>query len=517
MQTVLNQIGDWNPQLFRELKGRLNRRSLIITVLTAAIGQFLLFEAFLGEREGLINFFRALNWLIPFLLLLPGSWLLISDIEKEEQRGTLNFIRLSPQSSSSILVGKLLGVPILVYLGLALIVPLHLWAAIALAVPLGFLITYYGLLGVAACLVFSLALLCSLASKAAPGVTNNSTRVSGLAALFAVLVGLGFVPIYMIWNLNTVWNFFGNYVVEYPDQASWQWFFLPVSQNPFVGHVFTLANAGLAIAGVWQILTRCFHDPNITLLSKRHSFRFVAYVNILPLGFFVQSPSPIGSADYTGALAVLGTLNFVAVLGLIATLLPSRQTLIDWARYRRERQDRPAEKRWAWLQDWVMNEKSPALLAIAINLGIVAVILGLWILCWPSEQPKLLALAGLALCLSLLAVYAAIAQVLLLLKTPQRALWVAATLGFMTLAPFFVAAMTEGGLVETDSILLFSPFLWVALPHTTIPTLLLSFLGQWVAVGLLNWRFFSQLRKLGASSSQLLLTDAPTQRLRSSG
>ncbi len=515
MQTVLNQIGDWNPQLLRELKGRLNRRSLVITVLTAAIGQFLLFEAFLGEREGLINFFRALNWLIPFLLLLPGSWLLISDIEKEEQRGTLNFIRLSPQSSSSILVGKLLGVPILVYLGLALVLPLHLWAAIALAVPLGFLITYYGLLGVAGCLVFSLSLLCSFASKAALGV-NSHSRGSGLAALFAVLVGLGFVPTYMVWNLNTVWNFFGNYVVEYSDQASWQWFFLPVSQNPLVGHVFTLANAGLAIAWVWQILTRYFHDPNATLLRKQQSFGFFAYLNLLPLGFFVQSPSPMGSEGYMEALAVLGTLNLLGVLLLIATLLPSRQALIDWARYRRERQDRPAARRLAWLQDLVTNEKSPASVAIALNLEIVAVILGLWILLWPSEQPKLLAFSGLALYLSLLAVYAAIAQFLLLLKTPQRALWVAATLGFMMIAPILVAAATEGSPVETDSFLLFSPFLWIALPHMTIPTLLLSFLGQWVAVGLLNWRFLDQLQKLGASSSQSLLTSSSAQRLRSS-
>lgn len=516
MQTVLNRIGDWNPQLFRELKGRLNRRNLVITLLTAAIGQFLLFEIFLGEPEGLINFFRALNWLIPFLLLLPGSWLLISDIEKEEQRGTLNFIRLSPQSGSSILVGKLLGVPILVYLGLVLVLPLHLWAAIALEVPLGFLMSYYGLLGVAGCLIFSLSLLCSFAGKTALGVNNNA-RGSGLAALFAVLVGLGFVPTYMVWNLSTVWNFFGNYVVEYSDQASWQWLFLPVSQNPLVGHVFTLANAGLAIAGVWQILTRYFHDPNTTLLKKRQSFGFVAYLNLLPLGFFVQSPSPMGSEGYMEALAVLGTFNLIGVLLLIATVLPSRQALIDWARYRRERQDRiGTARRLAWLQDLVTNEKSPAFLTIALNLGIVAVILGVWILLWPSEQSKLLALAGLALCLSLLALYAAIAQFLLLLKTPQRALWVAATLGFMMIAPILMAAVTEGSPVETDSFLLFSPFLWLALPHMTIPTLLLSFLGQWGVVGLLNWRFLDQLQKLGASSSQSLLTSASAQRLRSS-
>ena len=48
-------------------------------------------------------------------LLVMGTYLLIADLSREERRGTLNFIRMSPESAKNILLGKLLGVPILVY------------------------------------------------------------------------------------------------------------------------------------------------------------------------------------------------------------------------------------------------------------------------------------------------------------------------------------------------------------------------------------------------------------------
>ena len=60
---------------------------------------------------------------------------MINDLAKEEQRGTLNFIRLSPQTEQSILFGKMLGVPSLVYLFIILSIPLHLWSGIALEFP----------------------------------------------------------------------------------------------------------------------------------------------------------------------------------------------------------------------------------------------------------------------------------------------------------------------------------------------------------------------------------------------
>ena len=167
LPNLLLSFSDWNPQFFREVKGRLKNRNLTLTVLSSFLLQFALLFYFWAalpapkvtpssryctgkaiytywhdcvlDAQGnvLVNWqiwwtdlFQALTWILPFILLIAGVYLLISDLAKEEQRGTLNFIRLSPQASQTILLGKLLGVPLLVYLGVLLAVPLHLWLAV---------------------------------------------------------------------------------------------------------------------------------------------------------------------------------------------------------------------------------------------------------------------------------------------------------------------------------------------------------------------------------------------------
>jgi hypothetical protein len=146
----LARLGDWNPQLFRELKGRLKPRNLTIAVAISLLGQLLLLISFAGQlpvddargvvsnrycisnlnreciRDAVGNF--TINWQLwsldvftwlsligIFAMLVVGTYMLISDLSREEHRGTLNFIRLSPQPTQSILTGKLLGVPILLY------------------------------------------------------------------------------------------------------------------------------------------------------------------------------------------------------------------------------------------------------------------------------------------------------------------------------------------------------------------------------------------------------------------
>ncbi len=77
-----------------------------------------------------LDLFTWLSIIGCFTLLVAGTYLIINDLAAEERRETLNFIRLSPQSPQSILWGKMLGVPILLYIGVILAVPLHLWCCI---------------------------------------------------------------------------------------------------------------------------------------------------------------------------------------------------------------------------------------------------------------------------------------------------------------------------------------------------------------------------------------------------
>ena len=114
-------------------------------------------------------------------LLIVGTYMLVADIEREKQRGTLNFIRLTPQSASSILAGKILGVPILLYTAIALLLPLHLVASWQSHIPLSLTISFY-LAVIASCgFFYSLALLWSLLDISISGL--KPWLASGLLVL----------------------------------------------------------------------------------------------------------------------------------------------------------------------------------------------------------------------------------------------------------------------------------------------------------------------------------------------
>jgi hypothetical protein len=48
--TWIDRIGEWNPQLLREVKGRLKGRNIAIALTISLVGQFLLFFSWSSER-----------------------------------------------------------------------------------------------------------------------------------------------------------------------------------------------------------------------------------------------------------------------------------------------------------------------------------------------------------------------------------------------------------------------------------------------------------------------------------
>ena len=148
---IVEAIGDWNPQLLRELKSRVNWRNSIVTGLLS-IG---LQASFLAYRSTLLPIDRVtddtvypqycqidlafrcaadalgnpiIDWaqwwahvamgsgLIFVLMATVGAYFVAGSFRQERELGTLDFLRLVPRSSATVLVGKLLGVPVLVYL-----------------------------------------------------------------------------------------------------------------------------------------------------------------------------------------------------------------------------------------------------------------------------------------------------------------------------------------------------------------------------------------------------------------
>jgi hypothetical protein len=87
------------------------------------------------------------GWVLFLGLILGSVYMLVADLLQEEKRGTMNFIRLSPRSPRQIFIGKILGVPILVYLAVAWMVPLHLLAGVNAGVSFGTMASWYIAIG----------------------------------------------------------------------------------------------------------------------------------------------------------------------------------------------------------------------------------------------------------------------------------------------------------------------------------------------------------------------------------
>jgi len=547
----IDRIGDWNPQLLRELKGRLKPRNVLLVIGLAILAQFLLFQFFWAQlpadsfkgyynpycflrepggsyesqclRDALgqiridwqkwwLDLFRVLNWGISFLLML-GVYMLIADLGQEERRGTLNFIRLSPQSSHSILVGKLLGTPILLYLGVLLFVPMHLFVAAKVGASSTFLFSFYTVVIASCCLLYSVALLCGFLGKLQPAGRQSG---EGAAIVYVLLTLTMFFPGFITWNLATVWNSYQNYLITYPPYgtANLQWFYLPLSKSLTFSHAFMLINLGVMTHWVWRSLQRCFHTPSATILSKRQSYGLILYTEVLTLGFCLQNWRY--QPNQLSLVAAACSITLVVSLALIGILSHHRQTLLDWTRYRHMEagQRRPNSKffwlRSAALRDLIWGEKSPAVLAIVLNLLMAIAVLVPWILSWSNQlsNEQGLAFLGLLLTLNLIAIYAVIAQLMLLMKTPKRAMWAVGTIGLAILIPTITGAILSRSGQSASGLLLLSPFLWIPLNADMLPrmTVYLTILGEWLTFGMLSLKLTRQLNHLGESASKSLLT-----------
>ena len=72
-----------------------------------------------------------------------GGFMIFNDLSQEQRRGTLNFVRMSPRSPLSIVLGKIIGVPAPLYLGVLAALPFHYGLGLAAGFsPVGLLAFY---------------------------------------------------------------------------------------------------------------------------------------------------------------------------------------------------------------------------------------------------------------------------------------------------------------------------------------------------------------------------------------
>ncbi|MGQ4646907.1 hypothetical protein [Lyngbya aestuarii] len=558
----LERLGEWNPQLFREIKGRLKTRNVAIAAAISVFGQLLVYlyyqtllpasQAFnrycignsppnsdnyipyslksnnycLQDALGNLVINRSLWWLDlfaclsiigTFALLVVGTHMLISDLSQEERQGTLALIRLSPQSAISILTGKMLGVPVLLYLVGILALPLHLRAGLAAQIPLSLILSFYGVL-IASCVFFySGALLYGLVSAGLGGF--QAWLGSGAILCFSFLMtSISFTNEAVLYNsVDWFTLFYPAKVLPYlvdstPHSPGYfeleslvgqKFYGLPLWRSAWSAIGLMLLNCVWWTYLVWQGLRRRFHNPSTTILSKQQSYRVSASFVVMMLGFSLQAYSGRGNQEYTlfTNFAFLLGFNLLLFLGLIAALSPHRQALQDWARYRHQATTSESQ---SIVKDLISGAKSPSIVSIALNLAITSAILLPSILLLPLKQYKIPLLLALLLSASLIMIYASLAQLMLLMKTQKRAIWATGGVVCLIILPLASFAFFRLDPAEIPGLWLFSAVPVAAIKHATTTHVFLSLLAQWLAIALLSFQMKRQLQKAGQSTTKAL-------------
>ncbi|NEP60683.1 MAG: ABC transporter permease subunit [Symploca sp. SIO2G7] len=551
---VVNQLGELNPQVFREIKGRLKPRNVLITIAISLVSQLILLMSFASElpmaswdnsqqysryctssrqyssrlcaSDGLGGF--EVNWQLwwqdvfiwlsligIFALLVVGTYMLLSDLSKEESRGTLNFLRLTPQSSPSILGGKLLGVPILLYIAVGLAFPLQLWSSVAGGVPIYQMLCFYLVIASSCLCFYSMAVLFGLVGRR---LSSFQPWLGSGAVLIFLMIMTAILHHHSYNHYITDWLMLFHPGILLPhlvdanslDPASmyrkgdyleklW-WFYLPVGSGVGTLASLTVLNNALWSYWAWQGLKRCFHNPSANVFSKRQSYLLTACFELIIIGFALN-PNLVYDKRLFENVQILVVFNLILFLGLIAALSPHRQALQDWARYRHQQHN---SHNRSLLKDLLWGEKSPALVAIALNLAIASVILLTWILFWPSNEYKMQALWALLLNISFILVCATVAQLMLLMKAQKRSVWAATTVCGLIILPPIMFGFLSLKPHRIPDVWLFSAFHWVGVEHAIGASVGFALIAQSLTLAVLNLQLTRRLQKAGESATKAL-------------
>ena len=400
---IVEAIGDWNPQLLRELKSRVNWRNSIVTGLLS-IG---LQASFLAYRSTLLPIDRVtddtvypqycqidlafrcaadalgnpiIDWaqwwahvamgsgLIFVLMATVGAYFVAGSFRQERELGTLDFLRLVPRSSATVLVGKLLGVPVLVYLAAICALPLQLYAVCAADLSTLTLLTWdLAMVG--------LTIMCYLSATL---VTLRSNALPILSAIVTFISSGVLVAISLRW--------YGKY-----DNFTLQWYGIRLD-NQLQTFLVLIALTGLGCYWLYRAVERSYQQPNRPILSRTQSYLWSLTYHLFLLGFCVIHKLPdeyffkdTSHSQFTPRLAFDLSLNAYSggtssdgfsgnlppmfwslllfwLLLTISLMLPNVRAMTEWAQEQDFKPD--------WWKTMLWDDRSPAILAALVNIGI---------------------------------------------------------------------------------------------------------------------------------------------------
>ncbi|PZO40613.1 MAG: hypothetical protein DCF19_12045 [Pseudanabaena frigida] len=513
-----DRIGNWNPQLLREIRGKLKLRNLVVAIGLSLLFQLLLllfysqrvpnedcyiqargFGCVASWQDWWLEQFRVVTWTEPFILFLAGVYGLIADLALEDYKGTLNFIRISPRSSVNILMGKIMGVPLLAYISVGLTIPYHLVCALNAKVPLAFLLSFYTLLIGTAFFLFSASILIALLSG---WQAKLGSQVSAGALIFSFVTFVWVAPSFMWWNIFTVWSSFSKVLVGGRiSPIKVEWWYLPITTNIWTSHIFTIVNLAIFSFAIWRILQRRFHNPTSTLVSKGQSYAITAYLEIAMLGFCMQSS--FANMEFANSsefqlimLLLLYIANCFMFFAAIAALTPTRQALLDWVRFGAlsTTEEHPSGFGYV-VRDLIWSDKSPVLIAIALNLLFTQLPILIWVNSWTSPEIRGKALIVTASFTISILLIALIAQLILFLKTRNPTAWATGTISALIFLPVSIMLTLSISPDRYAGVWLFFGFPWLVVSNIKLSDIILAFAGQISVIIALILQLIYQLQR----------------------
>jgi hypothetical protein len=363
---ISDRLGDWNPQLLREFKGRFTSNSLTFILITSAIIQVLfglwLVNGSLGEARFVLGFY-FLNWFLPSATIFGASYSLIADLNRERKSGTLDFIKSSPQSGKSIIFGKLLGVPSLVYLAILSVVPLHLGLALSQGASLGLMLLWYLTVGTIG--YFCLVLTCLYALYGGK-----------FAILYALLISQPISAVLALYNLYLGCAIF-NPLWLLKEAPSLTWFYLPVGTNIWLFYIFTCCTLLSIASWLWIAIDRKYIDLTNSVLGKKDSYLIDLSFQLWLVGFALPLMNSTTSQENFYTLSIFQTVSTAGIIWMIPTVIPSRSSLQSWMHSWQQRYSDRQQFNWhasELIGELIWDDRSPAVLAMAINLAVATLI-----------------------------------------------------------------------------------------------------------------------------------------------
>ncbi len=344
-----------NPEFVRHARAELRApRAFTAAMIVLVICVLLGLSCWAAERDSSRQFFRLFYiWLVVIQYLVLSLWCASAcgqAISSERQLKTYDFLRTTRLSSLELMIGKLLGSPIMAYFVTGCFMPISVVAGILGGFSLHVLTWTYVLMVVFALFLSVVSLWLSMLAE------NVSAGAVGLVVLILPggLIGLthtpfpGFAALSLFLPVLALYNLQGDLTRSVPTLLG-----VPVSFPKLAVLLCVLFGAWFAL----MIIRNLKRDrEEIRLLSRWQGVGFAAFLNVL--FYALLDPKQVGGKLGSGTLAPHEVAGFMVVVNAIilytiglATLTPREKLKVWWRKHATREEPYLSETGlpWPWL------------------------------------------------------------------------------------------------------------------------------------------------------------------------